>query len=35
MVMCWAYMRRGVDKKLCLINDNIEHGEVISDIEKL
>ena len=35
MVMCWAHMQRGVDKKLCLINDNNEHREVISDIEKL
>ena len=33
--LCWAHMRRGVDKKLCLINDNNERREVISDIEKL
>ena len=35
MVMCWPHMRRGVDKKLCLINDNNELREIISDIEKL
>ena len=35
MVMCWAHMRRGVDKKLCLIDDNNERRKVISDIEKL
>ncbi|CAF4387238.1 unnamed protein product [Rotaria sp. Silwood2] len=35
MVMCWAHVRIYLDKKLCLINDNNERHEVISDIEKL
>jgi hypothetical protein len=35
MVMCWAHVRRAVDKKLCLINDKNERHEVMSDIEQL
>ena len=34
-VMCWAHMRRAVDKKIKMINDVSIENEVMEDIEKI
>ena len=34
-VMCWAHMRRAVDKKIKMINDISIENEVMEDIEKI